>query len=583
MAATTLNTSHFSSDLQKDGVGEAHEADVDGNESDGGSRHKQDGVRRVEAITTVWTRAELVAMFVLLYLVAFVDALLENVQGNLVAYITSSFQEHGLLATTGIVATILGGVCTLTIAKIIDIWGRCEGFAVMVALVAVGIIMKATCKNVETYAAAHTIYWVGHLGLGYVITVMLADMTTLRNRLILFGLQQTPLIASTFAGPAIAQLFYENVNYNWAFGSFCIILVAFCIPVAVIFAVSKQKAVRAGLYPPRNGGRTLWQSAGHYFVEFDVVGMFLTVFGWSLLLLPFSLASRAPDGWSTGYIIAMIVLGAVLLIAFGVWEKFFAPVSYFPWKYLKDRTILGACLLYGFMFASIFAWDTYYYSYLQVVHFLDITTSGYVLNSFSLMAALISPFVGLLVRYTGDYKWQSIAGIPFAVLGTALLIRFRTPDTHVGVLVMCQLFNGVSSGIWAMTAQLAIMASVSHQQVAVAIAMFGLFGSIGAAVGSAIAGGIWNNVLPVKLEEFLPADSKNQTAAIFASIVTQMNYTRGSPERNAIIEAYGDVQRKMVIAGSAFLPLCLAFLLMWRNVNVKRLEEKGTQTRGTVF
>lgn len=81
--------------------------------------------------------------------------------------------------------------------------------------------------------------------------------------------------------------------------------------------------------------------------------MFLTVFGWSLLLLPFSIASRAPDGWNTGYIIAMIVLGAVLLIAFGVWEKFFAPVSYFPWKYLKDRTILGACLLYGFMFASI--------------------------------------------------------------------------------------------------------------------------------------------------------------------------------------------------------------------------------------
>ena len=81
--------------------------------------------------------------------------------------------------------------------------------------------------------------------------------------------------------------------------------------------------------------------------------MFLTVFGWSLLLLPFSIASRAPDGWKTGYIIAMIVLGAVLLVAFGVWEKFFAPVSYFPWKYLKDRTILGACLLYGFMFASI--------------------------------------------------------------------------------------------------------------------------------------------------------------------------------------------------------------------------------------
>lgn len=204
-----------------------------------------------------------------LYLVTFVDALLQNVQGNLVPFVTSSFQQHGLLATTGIVATIIGGVCNLTIAKVIDIWGRCEGFIVMVVFITVGMIMKATCKNVEMYAAAHTIYWVGHLGLVYIITIMLADMTTLRNRIILFGLQQTPLIASTFAGPAIAQLFYENVNFNWAFGAFCIILVVFCVPIAAIFVISKQKAVRAGLYPPRNSGRTLWQSTQYYFVQFD--------------------------------------------------------------------------------------------------------------------------------------------------------------------------------------------------------------------------------------------------------------------------------------------------------------------------
>jgi hypothetical protein len=81
--------------------------------------------------------------------------------------------------------------------------------------------------------------------------------------------------------------------------------------------------------------------------------MFLTVFGWGLLLLPFSLVYYAPHGWKTPYIIAMIVLGAVLLGLFAVWEKFFAPVAYFPFHYLKDRTVLGGCLLYGFMFLSI--------------------------------------------------------------------------------------------------------------------------------------------------------------------------------------------------------------------------------------
>lgn len=262
------------------------------------SNQLQDGVKQVEAVTTVWSKQLLIVMFILyfeplppslpsllfllssspnqtdagrysLYLVAFFDTLLQSVQGNLVPYITSSFRSHGLLATTSIVATILGGVSKLTIAKVIDIWGRCEGFVVMLVLVVVGMVMKALSTNVETYAAAHCLYWVGHIGIQYVITVMLADMTSLRNRLILFGLQSTPRIASTFAGPRIADLFYTYVNFRWAFGAFCIILVTFCIPVILIFFVSKRKAFRMGLYPPRSHDRTVWQSCKHYFVQFD--------------------------------------------------------------------------------------------------------------------------------------------------------------------------------------------------------------------------------------------------------------------------------------------------------------------------
>lgn len=84
-----------------------------------------------------------------------------------------------------------------------------------------------------------------------------------------------------------------------------------------------------------------------------VVGMLLTIFGFSLLLLPFSIQQYAPDGWKTGYIIAMIVLGVVCLVGFVIWEKYLAPVRYMPWKYLKNGTILLSCMLYGIMFLSI--------------------------------------------------------------------------------------------------------------------------------------------------------------------------------------------------------------------------------------
>jgi len=80
--------------------------------------------------------------------------------------------------------------------------------------------------------------------------------------------------------------------------------------------------------------------------------MALTIFGWSLLLLPFNLVSSAPEGWKTGYIIAMIVLGVLCLAGFAVWEEYFATVAYLPFRFLKDRTIIGACLVYGIMFLS---------------------------------------------------------------------------------------------------------------------------------------------------------------------------------------------------------------------------------------
>ena len=81
--------------------------------------------------------------------------------------------------------------------------------------------------------------------------------------------------------------------------------------------------------------------------------MVLTIAGFSLILVPLNIATRAPDGWSTGYIIAMIAVGVVCLAGFAVWEKYFAKVPYFPAHYLKDRTILGACLLSAFLNMSI--------------------------------------------------------------------------------------------------------------------------------------------------------------------------------------------------------------------------------------
>ena len=64
---------------------------------------------------------------------------------NLRPYVTSAFRRHGLLPTTTVVSSIVGGVCRLPIAKIIDIWGRVEGFLLMTAIMVIGTSCSRFC------------------------------------------------------------------------------------------------------------------------------------------------------------------------------------------------------------------------------------------------------------------------------------------------------------------------------------------------------------------------------------------------------------------------------------------------------
>ncbi|CAH0020537.1 unnamed protein product [Clonostachys rhizophaga] len=541
-----------------------------------------------ESSPHVWTNKTLISMFVMLYLVSFIDILLQSVQSSLNPYITSSFGKHGLLNVVSILSTVLSGATKLTLAKVVDIWGRIEDFIVMLLIVTIGLIMKATCQTIEVYVGAHVLYWTGHIGLMYIIDIMIADMTTLKNRMIIAGINGTPTICSTFAGPKIAELFYTNVNFRWAFGAFAIMQVGICLPVFLVMLLEQRKATKQGLIKPKEAsGRNIIKSLWYYFIELDACASYRAHLDCCCLFpIPptFQLSLLPPIRLEDRLHHRNDYHRYSLLTAFALWEWKVAPVQFIPWKYLKNPTILGSCLLYGAMFISTFCWDAYFYSYLQAVNRLSITTAGYVLNAYSLSSAVFAPFIGAVISYTGDFKWSAIAGVPLMLLGTALLIPLRTPETGPGLITMTQIFVGVGAQLFASCGQLAVQVAVTHHEIAVVLAIWGMFGSFGAAIGNAIAGALWNNILPEQLLLRLPESVKNQSATIYGDMVLQMSFEDGSPEREAIVGAYGYLQRRMVIAGACFMPLCLFAIFVWKNTNIRKLQsEQGIQTKGRVF
>lgn len=73
-----------------------------------------------------------------IYLYTFINGLLSSSWANLEAYVTSSFSGHRLMAAVSMLRTIFGGVSTLVIAKIIDVWGRIWGLGIAIVFLEIG-------------------------------------------------------------------------------------------------------------------------------------------------------------------------------------------------------------------------------------------------------------------------------------------------------------------------------------------------------------------------------------------------------------------------------------------------------------
>jgi MFS family permease len=113
------------------------------------------------------------------------------------------------------------------------------------------------------------------------------------------------------------------------------------------------------------------------FKKFDFLGAFLAISGIALFTAALTLAGNAPDGWRTGYVIAFLIVGAVLLVAFVYWQSVF-KYPLMPLSVWKDRnfTLLVTTLCLGFYgFGANGFWITAD-SYDGTQSFLSIHLSG---------------------------------------------------------------------------------------------------------------------------------------------------------------------------------------------------------------
>lgn len=104
-----------------------------------------------------------------------------------------------------------------------------------------------------------------------------------------------------------------------------------------------------------------------------MLGVFLLGGGLALFLIPFNIAYDAPDGWKTGYILAMLIVGFVMLIMFAASQLWISKKPVIPFQLLTSPSVLGGCLLSITYFVSVYCYSAYFTSFLQVVYGVSVS------------------------------------------------------------------------------------------------------------------------------------------------------------------------------------------------------------------
>ncbi|KAI9172622.1 Major facilitator superfamily domain, general substrate transporter [Paramyrothecium foliicola] len=539
----------------------------------------QAGVRKIEATASVWSKSHLIAAYVIIWLIYFIASLQEVVVRTMNPFVTSAFSRHSLTAAVGIIASVFGGLSKLTLAKILDTWGRPQGLALMMLIWVIGFIMMAKCPNVETYAAAQVFSTVGAQGVSYCLTVFISDTTSLLNRALMLAFATTPYIVTPWIGGPVSDsiLAKGGIGWRWGFAIWTIVTPAVVLPLVILSLWNQRKARKQGLLEGTNRPIT-FRSILDLCIEIDLVGIILLTGGMALFLLPFSIWSYQAQEWRSPMIICMIIFGAVLLVVFVLWEKFLAPVKFIPMSLLADRTVFFGGLMLTFIFANSTIWGQYFTSMLLIVWNTGVTKATYISNIYRTGSCFSALVLAYLIRRTQRFKWVAMYfAVPLMILGVGLMIHFRQPSQDVGYVAMTQIFVAFAGGPIVIAAEMAMMAPSDHQHIAVLIAILDLFSSTGAAIGSTISAGIWTGTFKRALRRHLPEGAP--VDSIYSSLYTQLAYPAGTPIRQGIALAYGDAQRYMVITSVCFAVCALVCVGFWRDI---KLTSKN-QTKGNVI
>lgn len=235
---------------------------------------------------------------------------------------------------------------------------------------------------------------------------------------------------------------------------------------------------------------------------------------------------------------------------------------------LKDRAVY-ACI--GIAVMLNFAWylqGDYLYTVLVVAFGQSIKLATRVTSFYSFFSVIAGVLVGAVVFYVRRLKPFIVFGTLLFMVAFGILIEFRGGSGSSAGVIGAQVLLGIAGGFFPYAAQASIQTATRHEHLAVVTGVYLASYNVGSALGNTLSGAIWTNILPDQLNSQLAAVTSNTTmaSAVYGDPLNWVyEYPWGTPERDAVVQAYRHTQRLLTIAGICLCVPLIVFALLIRN------------------
>ncbi|MEV0715025.1 MFS transporter [Asanoa sp. NPDC050611] len=414
-------------------------------------------------------------------------------------------------------------VLLLTGAALGDRFGRRRLFVVGLAVFTVASVACALSPNVGTLIVSRAAQGVGAAMVLPLSLTLISAIFPPRQRGRAMGTYLGLTGLATFSGPFIGGVVAEGLAWQWIFW--------LNLPVGVLVIALTTRRVDES-FGPNN--------------RFDLVGVVLVTLG--AFGIVWALVRGNAAGWRSGEVLATVVLGAALVVAFVLWERR-TEAPMLPMRFFRARAFATANPANFLVFASLYGTLFFLAQYFQTVSGVGPLGAGLRLMPWTATLMVCAPIAGRLTDRVGERNLV-VTGLLLQTIGSGWIALVADRDTSYLEILPPLILGGVGLTMAMPAAQKAVVGAIRPQEIGQASGAFMMLRIFGGVFGVAISVAVFTAVGSyASAEEFSTGFAAAMTAvAIFAFIGTVV--ALGMPRRRSTATA-GPTPAPVAVPASA--------------------------------